>query len=148
MSRFRILDAADASDRVAWRELWTAWPRREVFAHPGYVSLYSNRHARALAATWQSEGVNVLYPFILRDLSVEPFWSESARPAFDITSAYGYSGPFLWGPGDREAVAKEFWAEYRDWACAHSIASEFVRFSLFDDSLLPYPGEKWEVADH
>ncbi len=148
MSPFLILSANSASDRGIWLDLWSVWPDREIFAHPDYVQLYANPQARAMAAVWRSHELNIIYPFLLRDLSVEPFWAAGDLRAFDITSAYGYSGPFAWGPGDRQAVGRQFWAEFQDWAAAHDVASEFVRFSLFDDMLLPYPGQRWNAGDH
>jgi hypothetical protein len=139
--KFQIWDAADAQDREAWIEYWEQWPAREVFAHPAYVNLYSTPHSRALCATWSSGNLRVLYPFLLRDLTVEPFWRGGLPPASDMITPYGYGGPFAWGDCSRGA-GSEFWPLFDDWARSERIVSEFVRLSLFPDTLLAYPGER------
>ncbi len=79
----------------AWLALWQRSVEREPFAHPGYVSLYAGKAARACAASMDSEEGTVLYPFLLRDLHRESFWPETTidRPAYDIVTPYGYGGP-------------------------------------------------------
>jgi hypothetical protein len=116
-----------------WLALWSSWPGREVWAHPGYASLYEDETTRALCAAWQSDDGCVLYPFLLRDLRVAPFDVEAA----DVVTPYGYGGAFAWGE-----PAAGFWPAFDAWAAERRIVSEFVRFALFDDELLPYPGER------
>ncbi len=125
-----------SADSPEWLEQWSAWPEREVYAHPGYVSLYEDDTSRALCAAWRSDEGSVLYPFLLRDLRGEPFGVDAA----DVITPYGYGGAFFWG-ADREAVAARFWPAFDAWAAEQPVVSEFVRMGLFDDGLLPYPGE-------
>ena len=125
---------ADSSD---WLAHWSAWPEREVYAHPGYVSLYEDEATRALCAGWGSDEGSVLYPFLLRDLRREPFGVNAA----DVITPYGYGGAFFWG-ADREAVTALFWPAFDGWAAEQPVVSEFVRLALFEDGLLPYPGER------
>jgi hypothetical protein len=120
-----------------WAAHWAAWPGREAWAHTGYASLYEDEGARALCAAWRSDDGCVVYPFLLRDLRGEPFGVD----ATDTITPYGYGGPFFWGR-DRDAVAREFWPAFGEWAARERVVSEFVRFSLFEDELLPYPGER------
>jgi hypothetical protein len=96
-----------------------------VHAHPEYVRLFED--GRALCAV--DDGV--LYPFLLREL---PLGAEGA----DIVTPYGYGGAFRTGPVGPDA----FWAAFDAWAAAQGVVSELVRFSLFRDRLLPYPGER------
>ena len=128
-----------AAGSAEWLAHWSAWPEREVWAHPGYVSLYEDESTRALCAAWRSGEGCVLYPFLLRDLRVEPFVVEAS----DTITPYGYGGPFFWGR-ERDAVARGFWDAFGSWAEGGSVVSEFVRLSLFEDGLLPYPGEREE----
>jgi hypothetical protein len=125
-----------SADSAEWLSHWSSWPAREVYAHPGYASLYEDDQTRAVCAAWRSEGGGVLYPFLLRDLRGEPFLAD----AVDAITPYGYGGAFCWGV-DRNAVAVEFWRVFDEWAVKQPVVSEFVRFALFDDELLPYPGE-------
>jgi hypothetical protein len=126
-----------SADSADWLAHWSSWPEREVYAHPGYVSLDEDEHTRALAAGWRSDEGCVLYPFLLRDLRGEPFGVDAA----DVVTPYGYGGAFFWGR-DRDAVAREFWPAFDAWAAERRVVSEFVRFALFEDELLPYPGER------
>jgi hypothetical protein len=115
---FELLTADDPR----WLELWQAWPEREVHAHPAYVRLYEEDGTRALCAL--ADGV--LYPFLLRSDPV------------DIVTPYGYGGPFRTGEADADA----FWRAFDAWAAEQGAVSELVRFSLFPERLLPYPGER------
>jgi hypothetical protein len=125
------------ADSAEWQAHWLSWPEREVWAHPGYAALYEDELTRALCAAWRSDDGCVLYPFLLRDLRTEPFNVDAA----DTITPYGYGGAFFWG-GERDAVAAGFWRAFDDWAAGEVVVSEFVRLALFEDELLPYPGER------
>jgi hypothetical protein len=116
-----------------WLAHWEAWPAREAHAHPAYARLYEDDASRAHCAAWRSSEGNVLYPFLLREIP--------ETDARDTITPYGYGGAFVWG-GSRDALAARFWPAYDAWASAERVVSEFVRFSLFEDELLPYPGER------
>jgi len=126
-----------SADSAEWLAHWSAWPEREVYAHPGYVSLYEDGATRALCAAWRSDEGCVLYPFLLRDLRGEPFGVDAA----DVITPYGYGSAFFWG-ADRDAVAAGFWPVFDGWAAEQPVVSELVRMALFEDELLPYPGER------
>jgi hypothetical protein len=111
-----------------------------VWAHPSYARLYETGDAEALCASWKGPDGCVLYPLLLRNLEAESWWEPEVGPVTDIVSPYGYGGPFFWGR-DRSAVAAAFWPSFQEWADTVGAVSELVRFSLFSDELLPYPGE-------
>jgi hypothetical protein len=138
---FQVL-STDPGDVARWLELWRAWPQREVYAHPGYLKLYGDEKSRPLCAAWTGAGGTVLYPFLLRDLTEEPFYPPTLERAADLASPYGYGGPFFWGDSDPDAVAAEFWPLFANWAQGEAVVSEFLRLALFPESLLPYPGER------
>jgi hypothetical protein len=143
---FDILNAAVPGERKVWTEVWQTWPQREVYAHPGYVGIYADgRKSHALCASWESCRTRVLYPFILRDISFEPYWTGNVGPAVDIVTPYGYGGPFAWGDGDFQSAADEFWARFNAWAQRNYVVSEFIRFALFQECLLPYPSKSLEA---
>jgi hypothetical protein len=145
---FRIWDAADDGDRRAWIDYWTQWPEREVFAHPDYLLLYADRKVRPLCAAYAAGGSHVLYPFLLRRLGDEPYCDPALRDWADITSPYGYGGPFAWGrPWDAEA-ASAFRRQFDAWASSSRLVSEVARLSLFPETLLPYPGSTRPVLDN
>jgi hypothetical protein len=109
-------------DDERWLSAWEAWPEREVHAHPEYVRLFEDDGTRALCAV--ADGV--LYPFLLRSDPV------------DVVTPYGYGGAFRTSDADAGA----FWGAFDAWAAEQGAVSELVRFSLFAERLLPYPGER------
>ena len=141
---FAILDADLPEDRSRWIRLWESWPAREVYAHPDYVSLFREPSSRVLAAIIELDNGGVLYPFLLRDLSAAPFLASAGIEARDVTTPYGYGGAFYWGRIPRGEVAGQFWPAWTDWAVERKVVSEFIRFSLFEEDLLPYPGQRLE----
>lgn len=142
---FQIWNASDPKDVQTWTAFWETWPQREIYAHPNYVKLYTDgKKSHPYCAAWQSADTCVLYPFVLRDLTVEPSWSRDIGQAADIITPYGYGGPYAWGNGNIQEVTKEFWAHFDAWAAQQNLVSEFVRFTLFQDTLLRYPGEREE----
>jgi len=140
---FGVWNADCAEDRQQWISHWKAWPAREVAAHPAYMQLFvSDQSERTMAAYWKSEKGCVLYPFILRDIDTTDSRAGQQDRWSDITSPYGYGGPFSWGQNEehRQNLATPFWQSFEDWAAHKRVVSEFVRFSLFDYQLLDFPG--------
>jgi|SRR6185312_1504846 len=145
---FRIFDAADHRDRIAWIELWREWPKREVFAHPDYVRLYATPHAKALCVAARENGGCVLYPFLLREIGSEPWCHPSLGRYTDIATAYGYGGPFRWGTVWDSDTVERFWQKFDNWATAVNAISETIRLSLTPSDLLDYPGKRLVVSDN
>lgn len=135
---FEILDASRGSDHQKWVDLWWEWPARDVMAHPDYVRLFARPGDRALAAIQRTAEGGILYPVLLRPLSLEP-WAPRGTDACDLTTPYGYGGPFAWGacPKDGES----FWSRFDAWARAQGVTTSFARLSLFSEHLLPFNGE-------
>jgi hypothetical protein len=149
MESFGVWDGTHAEDRQAWLQQWRQWPAAEVFAHPDYVQLFARPgQDRAMCAHATTRAGCVLYPLLLRDLSAERVWTPDLGPAADITTPYGYGGPFCWGGEQREELGQFFWRYFQSWADQHHIVSEFVRFSLFPQQLLPYPGQRTETQQN
>jgi hypothetical protein len=134
---FRILNADEPGQRAEWLVLWQAWPDREVFAHPGYVALFSPTPDHAICAAWNSPTGGVLFPLILREIDQEQ-WAGKSGGLVDLTSPYGYGGPFVWGDVDDGA----FWRQFQNWARSTGAVSCFARLSLFGDALLSQTGSE------
>ena len=139
-----VWDAGDQKGSESWISHWESWSGREVYAHPNYVRLFSDKACRALCAAWRSNQGCVLYPFLLRDIAAEPFFGEAPTQAVDIVTPYGYGGPFCWGEADPHDLADRFWPDFFEWAARQPIVSEFIRFTLFPRDVLGYPGEREE----
>jgi CelD/BcsL family acetyltransferase involved in cellulose biosynthesis len=134
---------------AAWLQLWERSAERELFAHPAYSMRWTDEKTRACAAIYEGEAARVLYPFLLRDISKEPFRRPDMGPAFDVITPYGYGGPFAIWPGVSEAPSstetenlyKGFFSAFHAWALQHDVVSEFVRFSLFSEARPWYYGK-------
>lgn len=137
---FQMLDGRNAEETQRWLSLWEAWSDREVFAHPEYVRLFATETSHPMCATATQGGATVLYPLLLREIDASALGLSEA--AYDLTAPYGYGGPFCTSGCDKEELAAAFWPEFERWAKESQVVSEFIRFSLFDEALLPYPGEK------
>jgi Acetyltransferase (GNAT) domain len=135
---FRLLDAGNPRDAADWQELWQEWPDREVMAHPDFVRLFAGKEDLVLAATARTAEGGVLYPFILRPLAAEP-WASADCTGWDLTTAYGYGGPFAWSVTSDEA--RGFWSRFAGWARERKVITSFARLSLFADQLLPFDGD-------
>lgn len=139
---FRVLDARKPVDRLSWLRQWRAWPDREVHAHPDYVMLFAGPDDQALCATASSGVGGALFPFILRPLAALD-WA-SAETTWDLTTPYGYAGPFQWQLA--AAPAELFWSQLAGWLRQQQVISAFVRMTLFNDSLLLPPWQIRQVA--
>ena len=136
--RLSFWDAANVADYKAWLEFWNEWPGREVFAHPAYVRLFARPGDRVFCASASTATGGILYPVILRPFSTEPWAGQNARGS-DLTTAYGYGGPYAWSVPDRLAPA--FWAQFDAWAKFRGAVTSFARLSLFPEQLISFEGE-------
>jgi hypothetical protein len=133
-----FLDASTPADRQRWLDAWSGWPRRDIMAHPDYVRLFARPGDRAVGALLRTDAGGILYPVIVRPLASEP-WADPGTRGCDLTTAYGYGGPFQWGATEEDA--RSFWAQFDAWAAAQGAATSFARLSLFPDELLPFNGD-------
>ena len=138
VAKVHFWDAGHPSDRREWVGLWRSWPGREVSAHPSYVELFAQPGDRVICAAVGNAAEGILYPVIVRPLSSEP-WAGDDAPRCDLTTAYGYAGPYAWGMP--EGLGRTFWDTFEAWARAQGAITEFARLSLFEDQMPPFHGE-------
>jgi len=142
----KLLRGEQPHDFAEWLAAWKAWPGREIHAHPAYVRIDARRVGAAPRCyLWRFGKATVLYPFLLRDLSRETYWTDKVGPAYDIATPYGYGGPYCWGGEGAASVGQRFWADFDRWAESAGVVSEFVRFSLLKNVLGEYPGARVAV---
>ncbi|MEZ4223856.1 MAG: GNAT family N-acetyltransferase [Polyangiaceae bacterium] len=132
---FQVLAADRADERASWLARWEGSEDREPFAHPAYVELFAKAEERALCAHAAHEGGEVLYPLIRRPLASLP-WATGDRAA-DLTSPYGYGGPFA--SGSAVGQGDEFWRSFDNWSADEGIVTSFTRLSLFETQLPGLP---------
>jgi len=135
---FRILSADDPEDHADWLHLWHLWPDSEVMAHPEYVRLFARPGDEVLAASCSTPQGGALYPLILRPLAHES-WAPPGTAGCDLTTPYGYGGPFAWGLDEEETAS--FWTEWGRWARDREVVTAFARLSVFPSQLLPFDGD-------
>jgi hypothetical protein len=138
---FEVLRGSVPAERRRWEDLWLAWSRREVFAHPAYLDLWTRSGDVPIAGTAFVDGIHVLYPAIMRPIPSE--LSSSMSPgSVDLTTPYGYGGPYFWGSGDVNQAAAFYWDRWLTWSRDVGVVSEFIRFDLHGDRILPFAGPK------
>ena len=143
MAELVMLDPGRPHDRQAWLAAWQAWPDREVFAHPEYALAFPRPSQRVRCAHFRDAGGEVLFPFELRRLDEEP-WCAAGCGAADLSSPYGYGGPYAWGRPSPEA----FWDAFRGWARREDVVSGFIRRGLFPEQLLRLPEGEAVIAEN
>lgn len=109
---------------------------QDVVAHPGYVELFARPGDQVICASQIGSQSGILFPLIVRPLWAEP-WGRGEDEICDLVSAYGYGGPFGWGPYNVET----FWSGFEQWVRVIRAVSLFTRFSLFKDQLIPFYGD-------
>jgi hypothetical protein len=133
----KVLGAGGA-DHEEWMACLESFANPEVFAHPGYLSLFTQPGHQNICLLFECDAGRALYPLILRDLQHLDFWDGDAL--FDALSPpYGYGGPTV--EGDFDAVCAAFFEAYREWAVDNALVSEYITFSAKQDYALPYPGD-------
>lgn len=132
---FLVLDAAIPAERDRWIALWQSWPNRDVLAHPGYAQRFARPEDRTLCGCQVGPEGGVLFPLIVRPISVEGWAGDFG--GCDLVSPYGYGGPFGWGSYASDA----FWAGFDTWGRSMGAVSLFARLSLFRESLIPFHGD-------
>ena len=107
-------------------------------AHPEYARLFARPGDEVLAAAYASDRGGVLFPLILRPMHLES-WAPAGRGVCDLTTPYGYGGPYAWDISPEEA--SDFWKRFGDWAREREAVTAFARLSVFPDQLLAFDGE-------
>jgi hypothetical protein len=138
---FRVLEARVPADREEWIRRWRAWPDNEVWGHPALAELFAGPGERVLCATSASEEGGILFPLLLRPLAALE-WVEPGEMDADVTSPYGYGGPFRWGAAAEDA----YWDAFEAWAQRARVVSCFTRLSLFRNQRAAFRGEERTVA--
>lgn len=132
---FLVLDAAIPEERERWLALWQSWPNRDVLAHPGYAQRFARPEDRTVCACQIGPDGGILFPLIVRPISVEGWAGEIT--GCDLVSPYGYGGPFGWG----SYATNAFWTGFDVWSSSIGAVSLFARLALFRDSLIPFCGD-------
>ena len=125
----RILSARAPAQRAEWLQRWEE-RGRDVFAHPAFCEAFA-QEGEPLAFSWRDAGGEVLFPLVKRPIA------HADGGLCDLTTPYGYGGPFGWQRPD----AASFWRELERWAQAQHVVSLFSRLSLFEEDLAPFQGE-------
>lgn len=108
-----------------WIDYWNNLTRKDPFCHPSFIELFCNAKSIPICVYWENEGGQVLIPLIKRNISYD-LGLDSELGLFDLTSPYGYGGPYFKG----RPMWDKFWASFIEWARSEDVVSCFIRFSL------------------
>jgi hypothetical protein len=140
MDKFVVLTAEN--DYQEWLNIFDSWDRKEPFAHPAYCSCFENEKTKACCAVLIAEAGTVLYPFMLRDITKEPFMKDAAFTAKDIISPYGYGGHYIIDCTDLGILSSSFESYFKGWLKREAVVTEVVKMHLLSNEILPYYGQK------
>lgn len=137
MTGFFILNSKNKKDKDIWMRLWNQSKEKEVYMNPDYLELYiDEQNEEAICACFIEDDTSIIYPFIKRPIDL---LDESGPYYYDISTAYGYGGPCYMGYKN-ESIEVKFWTCFEKWCKENNVVSEFIRFSLFNNQLISYPG--------
>ncbi|WP_051287200.1 lipid II:glycine glycyltransferase FemX [Paenibacillus taiwanensis] len=116
-----------------WNELIRAIPEADIYFTADYCRIYEeNREGKAQLFVYREGDDYICYPFLLRDASRQPGFTElhTGEPVYDITTPYGYGGPIsnVNDAARRDALFRRFEQVFDDYCKAERIVTEFVRF--------------------
>ena len=133
LASWKVLDRREPYQLAAWLRGWAASDDADPFAHPTHVDLFTGQGDAAHCAVLTWDGGSILLPFVLRAIA--------GTRRHDVTSAYGYGGPFASGEVTVDRW-RDFWAAFAAWCAGQGVVSEFLRFSTSPDPHdIAYPGQ-------
>ncbi len=135
-ARSSTLSLEYITNPARWQQIVDSLPEfhGKVYYDASYHKAYeANGDGRPAALYYQKGGAEFFYPFLIRQVPA----ALGGAGFFDMQSAYGYSGPAVFG-GTAETLA-EFARLQAEWAAEAGIVAEFVRFNPFLDHQLLSP---------
>jgi len=117
------------ADDPEWEELLAEAQVADVYFTPGYHRIFGEHDGHeAELFVYREEERFIAYPYLRRDLCEIEQLGLGRGELFDVTSAYGYGGPF-WSVGGADGGMWERFHEAFGKRCVRErIVSEFVRF--------------------
>ncbi|GAW93296.1 lipid II:glycine glycyltransferase FemX [Calderihabitans maritimus] len=128
------------AERQNWEEAVARLKARDISYFPGYCRLFQEHgEGQAMLFEYEEHGNFVLYPFFLRDISLEAaFRGKLKESYFDTVTPYGYGGPLASDPEDRQLIVN-FRRAFQDYCRKKRIVAEFIRFHpLLGNHAYPY----------
>lgn len=119
----------------------------DVYFTHAYAQLYEGKEqGKTETVYFENEAGKVEYTFIKRKV---PF-KVDGKQYYDITTAYGYSGPCIRDCVDAKQLLEDFNQSFRQYCNENDIVSEFVRFHLFENRevRLHFDGEVSMLGNH
>lgn len=137
MRTLSVFDLSISTNKSDWLAAWMAFPGHEPFTHPAYTEAFLKETDKGLCLHYKDDNGSILFPIIMRPLAAEQWAAQFVR-AVDLTTPYGYGGPYVEGRPNPE----EFWDAFDAWAKETEAVSVFMRRSLFVEKSLVVRGEE------
>ena len=114
---------------VEWGEILAEARPADVYFSPGYHRIFEEYEGhRAELFVYREGNRFVAFPYLRRDLGELEHLGLGLGELFDVTSAYGYGGPFWSVEEPDEGMWKRFREAFGEHCRSEGIVSEFVRF--------------------
>lgn len=151
MAAFKILTANRAEQIEEWLQLWSCHFGKNIFAHPEFIKLFCRPGDSALCACLELYGQTLMFPFVMRPLSVEK-WAGIKCNYYDMISPYSYGGLFCSDKnkltGAQKNMTEFFWDQLDNWAKNSNVVTCFVRFSPDSYHMESFSGRLEQVSTH
>lgn len=146
-ARLRVWDAGKLADRSAWIAAWHRAAGGDPFSHPAYLDAFAADGEVPMCAYLAGpDGEEVIHTFLKRPIRTDACGNPVVPGLWDAYTVLLYGGPIA--QRSSETLLAAFWREFRSWAVASGLVSEFVRMSPVAARRLPYPGVVREQAPH
>lgn len=134
------LNVLGLSEAAEWDDIVRSFASWDIYYLSAYVKAFQlHGDGEPLLFYGEGDGVRGILVVMERDVADDPRFADKLPKGvtFDFATPYGYGGWLLEGEGDPAPL----YEAYRRWCGEHGIVSEFVRFSLFSNSMDSYYGD-------
>ena len=115
-----------SADRAAWSPYLAHVPH-DFFHTPEYQKTWAGAQGgEAFLAVYGDADKYLAWPYVQQAIS--GFQSADGKPLYDISSAYGFDGPLLYGCEGDTAFLEKAWAAFCETWRAQAVVTVFTRF--------------------
>lgn len=135
-----MLSVYNLDEAEQWDKIVNSFENIDVYYLSGYVKAFHlHGDGDPLLFYFEKDNLRAINVVMKRDIADDIHFRDKLAPNtyFDFATPYGYGGWIIEGNGE----SKQLYQDYIQWCTSNNIVSEFVRFSLFSNSIGSYYGE-------